>query len=200
MQFIEEFGASGSKLTWRQRWSYYLSVILAVAFFAIGLRLREDALTAVVPYANVQAGIQALYPQDWLLDTSGDYVFRVRDMSHLGFKTTIQVSVRPVSDDTDEQNVFNSLTLSRSQTLSNYGGSPIEPYILPNDVEALSMFYTFVTRETGTFLEGVPVVVAGLDILTIRRGQAIIITFQAESDIYERELAVFERFLDSLVF
>ena len=54
--------------------------------------------TRRVPYVNSEVGIRALYPQHWLIDTSGDYVFRVRDLSQLGFKTTIQVRC-PARDD-----------------------------------------------------------------------------------------------------
>lgn len=199
MNFIEVDEGHNTS-SFRQRWNHYLVLIFGVVGFMIGLNLRDSALNTTTIYNNVQAGISASYPEIWLLDENGDYIFRVRDASTAGFKTTIQVDARPVSPTASTRGILDSLTLNRAQTLAAYTVLSERPYMLPNEVEAVAMSYTFVSSELNPFLQGVPTVVRGLDVLTIRRGQAIIITFLSNAATYEKNLPVFNRFISSLEF
>jgi hypothetical protein len=192
---------SSSEFTQRQRWSHYLTLVFALAAFLIGVNLRDTTLYATTTYVNSQAGIRAEYPKNWLKDeTNGKgYVFRVQDTSRPGFKTTIQVAVRPVNTGvTQERNVLDALSLTREQTLSTYNVWSTEPFAMPDGTVATSMTYTYVATQPDPFLETIPVVVQGRDILLIRRGQAIVITFVAELKTYDEDFAIFERFLSSL--
>jgi hypothetical protein len=198
MQLIEITGGQADNP--RQRWANVLALTLAIALFLYGINLRQATLDATVLYSNIQAGISAFYPRNWLLDTRGDYVFRVRDMSRLGFKTTIQISVQPVSADMEARNIADRLALTRARTFTDYTVLAVEPYILGEDTNARAVSYTYVSRETSPFLQGIPDVVVGLDILTLTRGQAIIITYRAEASAYTRELRRFQQFLQTLEF
>ena len=200
MEFIEI--GSGEKSTWdqRQRWAHYLTVILAISLLLYGLKLKDDTLNQTLLYIDTQAGIQAFYPKDWLLDTNGNYVFRVRDLASNGFKTIIQFSTRPVAENANAQAIFNSLSLNRAQTLTGYSILDYAPYSLPNETQADSMLYTFISTEPNPFLENIPQIVFGQDILTISRGQAIIITFQVNAANFEQERAIFENFIQTLDF
>ena len=191
----------GVELSQGQRWSHYLVFIFSLGSFFIGINLRDSILNATTVYTNTEVGIRAEYPQNWLIDTQGNYVFRVRNISELGYPTTIQVAVEPVSQDTTARYIYDALTLNRSQTLSSYNvlSSGVE-YILPDETTATSMNYTFATSENAPFLAGIPIVVQGQDVLTIRRGQAIIITFLSSSTNFNTIIAIFERFIDSLEF
>lgn len=191
-----------TELTQRQRWSHYFVLIYAAIAVFIGLQLRDAALFSSVPYVNTQVGIRAYYPQNWLIDTQGDYIFRVRDMSQTGYKTTIQVDVIPITPSTTARNLFDSLILNRSQVLSMFRTiSRGEPYLLPDEREATSMTYVFVEDVgSGAFLESVPVVVEGLDILSFEGDQAIVITFLSEAGSFDANLPVFERFLNDFEF
>lgn len=186
--------------SFRQRWSHYFVLIFGVVGFFIGINLRDSALNATALYTNSEAGIRADYPANWLIDEVGDYIFRVRDISLPGFKTTIQVSTVPVSANSSSRTVFDALTLNRAQVLANYNVLSEEPYNLPNDVVATAMSYTYVSSEPNPFLQGIPVVVTGLDILTIQRGQAIIITFLSDARSYDEYLPIFNQFLSNLEF
>jgi len=62
------------------------------------------------------------------------------------------------------------------------------------------MEYTFASSESDPFLQSVPIVARGQDVLTIKRGQAIIISFLSASTTYERDYAMFEQFINSLEF
>ena len=197
---IIEISRQTEELSQRERWSHYFVFIYALIALVIGFQLRSSTLEATVLYTNPQAGIRALYPQRWLIDNAGDYVFRVRDVTQIGFKTTMQVDVQPVSINTSARNLLDTLSLNRMQTLSRYSVLENVPYMLPNDQEATAMRYVYVEGSDNPFLESVPTVVEGIDILAIRRGQAIIITFLSDSRTFDQNFPVFERFLDDLEF
>lgn len=199
MQVIEFIGEVQG-LTLRQRWADVFALLISIVLLLFGLNLRNQAANAAAFYETPQAGISAFYPQNWLLDTAGDYVFRVRDMSRAGFKTTFQVAVQPVGPDAQERNVADRLTLDRLQTFTAYSVLSQSPMRLPNDVPAQAVSYTFVSSEVSPFLEGVPTVVRGLDILTISGGQAIIISYRADATFFEDEFPRFEQFLRRLRF
>lgn len=188
------------ELTFRQRWSHYLAVIFSAVGLVIGLNLRDATLNATTLYVNSQAGIRAAYPANWLIDESGSYVFRVRDVARAGFNTAIQVATRPVSPVTSTRNVLDDLNLNRAQTLAAYEVLAEEGFTLPDEVAATAMSYTFVETQDNPFLQGLPVVVQGLDILTLRGGQALIITFLADAADFEQLRPTFEQFIRNLEF
>src|SRR5688572_18813508 len=112
MEVIEIISESEG-LSLRQRWANVFAILVSVLLMLFGLNLRNQVLNATIYYQSPQAGVSAYYPQNWLLDTSDDYVFRVRDMSRTGFKTTFQIAVRPVGEDAVERNIADRLTLDR---------------------------------------------------------------------------------------
>lgn len=190
-----------TQLTFRQRWNHYL--LLAAAFIGLlaATSLRDSALFAVTPYVNTTAGIRALYPRNWLIDTSGDYIFRVQDASRVGFKTTIQVSVQAVSPNTTTRNLVDALTLNRSQLLAAYRALPANnAFTLPDGSLATAVSYTYAAINADPFLDTVPTVVKGFDIISIKRGQAVIISFLADSDTFGDDYNTFARFLSTLEF
>ena len=190
-----------TELTFRQRWSHYLALIFAGIGLLIGLNLRDSTLNVTTQYTNPQAGISAQYPQNWLLEEGGDdFIFRVRDTSTPGHNTSIQVAVRPISSVTSARNVFDSLTLSRAQTLAKYEVISEEPFTLPDETVTNAMTYVYVASPTNPFLQSIPVVVEGIDILIIERGQAIIVSFLSSADTFEANLPILQQFLRSLEF
>ena len=195
---IDTGSAAANLLTPRQRWSMVFSFLLIGVGLIAGINLRDSSLSQSLIYSNVEAGITARYPFRWLLDEGEDYIFRVEDTALLGFNTLIQVSTLPVGPDTTERNLLDRLTLRRSQTLIDYTVLGYDIYVLPDETSAVTMSYSFVSRDSSPFLEGVSSIVAGLDVLTISRGQAVIISFRADASIFQRELATLDRFIQSL--
>lgn len=199
MEVIEIISESEG-LTLRQRWANVFTILVCILLMLLGLNLRNQALNATTFYESPQAGITANYPQNWLLDVDGNYVFRVRDMSRSGFKTTFQVAVEPVGPDAQERNIADRLSLDRVITFTDYGVQPLEPYVFGDGIDAQALSYTYVSSDASPFLDAVPTVVRGLDILVIRGGQAIIITYRADANNYTAELPRFEQFLRQLEF
>jgi hypothetical protein len=188
------------QLTQIQRWANYLTVIFGFVGLFIGFNLRDSALNATSIYINTQAGIQATYPRNWLIDQTGTYVFRVRDMAQIGFKTSIQVAVQPVSSDNSERNALDALALSRWQPFAGYAITSSEPYVLPNETPAIWVTSAFVDTQIDPFLQGIPTSVASIDVISIKRGQAIIITFLTDAQFYDENLPIFQQFLNDLEF
>ncbi len=202
-----EIGREDAGLSQQQRWGHYLTIILAMTLLALGLNMRHNTVYAVSPYIDNQAGIRATYPRNWLLDTAGDYVFRVRNTTQRGFGSRIQVSIHPINvDSPSERNVLDNLSLNRAQTFTEYTigdiGSNVErpQYMLLNDAEFTFMEYTYVFTLTDPFLDTTPIIVRGIDILTIRGSQAIIMTFQSSADTYEVDIPYFQQFLETVEF
>ncbi len=194
-----ETGASPSvQFTPRQRWSVAMTYIVIAVGLALGLNQRDRALNRASVYSNSEAGVTARYPARWLLEESPDFIFRARDMAHRGYHTSIEVSALAAGPDTSERNVLDRLNLRRAQSLVDYAVLGYETYQLPDAAEALAMAYSFVSRESSPFLEGASSVVRGLDILTISRGQALIISFRADAGVYDRELETLRWFIQGL--
>lgn len=187
-------------LTRLQRWSHYISLLILLLGFLYGLNLRETVINRTRTYVNIQAGIRLEYPSNWLIDeNSTSYLFRVRDMTRIGFKTTIQVSIEPLGEAMTPRGLLNSLALQRSTELPQYNTLSIDQITEPEQ-DLYGMTYYFTTSEVGTGNETLPIVVIGRDVLTIVRGQAIITTFRADAQDFSSQIPIFERFLDSLEF
>ena len=198
---IIEVGGRPEAFTGRQRWSLFLTLAFSAVALYVGTYLRDEALNATVTFVDSQAGIRAEYPENWLVNTTGDAAFQVRDLATSGFKTTIKIAIQPINPDvTTERNVLDALTLQRAQTLPSYTVQSVEAYTLPNEDEAVRVDYTFVAVAENPFLESVPIVVQGVDMLVNRQGQALVISFQYDVSTFQQNFAVFERFLDTLEF
>ena len=198
---VIEISAGSVELTFRQRWSHYFVMIFGAVGLLIGLNLRDSVLYATTQYTNPQAGITAEYPQNWLLDEGDeDYVFRAREVASTGYNTTLQVAVRPVSAQTTARNIFDSLSFPRAQTLAAYQVIAEQPYTLPDGTARQSMTYTYVATQTNPFLQSLPLVVEGIDILIIDRGQAIIVSYLSGGETFDTNLPILERFLSTLEF
>jgi hypothetical protein len=198
---IVEIGAQQDQSNLRQRWSHYFVLIYAAACLLIAINLRGSIVNETVPYSDLETGIRARYPAQWLIDGGDEYVFRVRNISRVGFKTSIEVSVRPVSLNTTTRNLLDALSLSRAQTLTAYRVLAIEDgFRLPNDVPATRMRYVYVDVAPEAALQRLPTVVEAFDLIAIREGQAIIISFVADTDAFEEERPIFERFVNEIEF
>ncbi len=195
MTIIEVGREETSGLSLRQRYSHYFVIVYAVVMVIISLNLRDSILYATVPYENTQAGIRVFYPQNWLLDTDGDYVFRVRDMGQPDFKTTIQVQIIPISSESAVRNLLDNLAFTRFQVYAAYRQFPRPEITLTDGTTASAVDYTFVFNNTDPFLESLPSVVVGQDVIVLQRGQAVVISYQASADRYDEFYPIFQNFL-----
>jgi hypothetical protein len=201
MRLFELVGSQS--LTRNQRLAHYLTMGFALFALIVGLNLRSSLLYETLEYFDPEAGIRVSYPVGWLIDTRQEaYIFRAQDTSRVGFKTTLQISTLPVAAGMTARNVLDDLVLTRLDLLANFGVQvqSLDSFVLPDGERASLMEYNYVYRERNPFQESIPIVVLGRDILVLRSGQAILITFLSDAEAYEDNLEIFQRFLASLDF
>ncbi len=193
---VETYEPTG--LNFNQRWNTYLALVLAAGVLFLGITLRNGALSATQPFENLEAGVRAQLPAGWLLDTqSGDVVFRAEDPDALPFKTTLEVSVIAVGPDAMPNTVLDILKLTRAPRLSNYRELSRTPTTLRDD-PAMRMTYAYTQDERDPFQASVPLVVQGVDLVVLRRGQAVIITYREERTAFDSNLYRFEDLLQTV--
>jgi hypothetical protein len=189
----------GQPLTFTQRWNSYLALVAAVVVLFLGLTLRGGALNVTQEFEDLEAGIRAQIPANWLLDAeSDDYVFRAEDPDALPFKTMLQVSVLPVGDDATPRNVLDLLDIQRANRFSAYRVISRTEETLRDGSPAIRMEYAYTQDERNPFLETLPIVVEGVDVVVLRRSQAVVITFREERSQFEDNLYLFENLLQTL--
>jgi hypothetical protein len=193
--------AAADRPSQRQRWSNIFTIAYALVALFLALQIKNATESATVIYADPEVGVTVQYPQNWLLDTEGDAVLRVRNMAADGFKTSIQLQVLPVNIEITERNLIDNLVLSRSQTLASFDVLAREDITLgENERPATALTFTYVDKEPNPFLESVPRVIEGMDVLTTQGGQALIVTFLSDAATFDANFAIFQRFLDDLDF
>ncbi len=197
MSSITEFDTP-TELNFNQRWNTYLAIVGFVLAVALGLTLKNNTLSATQEFEDLEAGIRAQVPANWLVDTaSADYIFRVEDPNALPFKTLLQVSVLTVGSDATPNIVLDLLNMQRAPRFSTYREISRTDETLRGD-PAKRMVYAYTQDERNPFLATVPLVVEGVDVVVLRRGQAVIITYREERTAFDNNLYRFENLLNTV--
>jgi hypothetical protein len=178
-----------------QRWNLALSVTLLATFLMLGRWSDVQGSTATTRYSDPQSGISAQYPRNWLLDTTGPFVFRVSDLASPGFKTSITVSTRRVSSNETARLLFDDVSLKRAQTLTGYAILGEEQLELEPGLRRDVLTYSYVWRNEDPFAEGVPYAVLGQDVIIFDGDRAILVTFESNAGEFSDNLEVFRSFL-----
>ncbi len=183
--------------TKRDRFSAVLTIVVTAAALMLGLLIRQQSISERWPYVNQQVGIEALYPAGWLVDEQGDYVARIRDPLARPYKTQYIITVVPVTAQTSTRNILDNLTLQRSTNRPAYRVLDVIPAGEGNE-SYTRMDFVFVETDPNPFIEHLPVVVRGMDIVILDGNRAIIVTFLAAQTHFEANLPEFERFVEAL--
>ena len=192
-EIVDLEGRSG--LSFTQRWTSYLALAMAAAVLFVGITLRDASLNATQTLENLEAGVRAQVPRGWLLDTqSSEYVFRAEDPDALPFKTVLQVSVLPVGPDATPNLVLDLLNMQRAPRFSTYREIARTDETLRGE-PAKRMIYAYTQDERNPFQATVPLVVQGVDVVVLRRSQAVIITYREERSTFDEHLYRFENLL-----
>ncbi|HEC21402.1 MAG TPA: hypothetical protein ENI95_00635 [Chloroflexi bacterium] len=197
-EWEDEAPANGlSDLTRNDRFSAVLVILITLTALALGLIVRQQNLNQVWLYTNREAGIEALYPAAWLVDEKGDYVVRIFDPKARPFKTQFMVTIMPASGTTSVRNILDSLTLQRSVDLPAYRVLNVEERNI-GGLALTQMDFAFVDADPNPFIQRLPVVVLGTDLVILDGDRAIIVTYMAEEDSYQANFPAFQRFFASL--
>ncbi|MBN1679965.1 MAG: hypothetical protein JW966_06705 [Anaerolineae bacterium] len=187
------------ELTFTQRWNSYLALVMAGVVLFLGISMRSSSLNAAQVFENQEAGIRAQVPLNWLIDSKSDeYVIRAEDPNALPFKTLLQVSTLTVGPDAAPRNVLDILDIQRASQLSAYRVISRTEETLRDGTPAIRMHYAYTQDERNPFLESLPVVVEGVDVVILRRSQALVITYREEQNSFDDNLYRFENLLQTL--
>lgn len=192
------FETASDDLPPRTRSNSLLVLIVALLMFGVGMFYRENALNATVSFQDEINGISAELPANWLIDTNEPgTVLQVEDVGGSAFNTLIQISIQTVGPDATPRNVVDQLTVQGPFRFASYGLLSTQSVRLGED-EAIQIEYYYVASEANPFLETIPVVVQGIDLVIIRGSQAIIFTYQDDRRTFEENRRYFDRFLASV--
>lgn len=201
MSFRITESRGGSGLTFRQRWATYLTLAVAMLGILAGVLYRANTIGATYPFINREVGITARYPARWLLEESPpDFVLRARDPGALPFKTTLQVTLVPTGAGARPADILNLLDMDRASRLPAYRSLGRVPITLVGGGRGQQMTYAFAYVEPNPFLQTEPVTVRAVDIVVLRPGQAVVISYQAAAAEFERQRHYFDDFLRTLAY
>ncbi len=188
-------------LTLRQRLANYLVIGAALLAIGYGFIYRDNILSATFPFVNREAGITARYPARWLLEEGGArFVLRAQDPAALPFKTTIQLQLIPIGDGARPADILDLLDIDRAARLPAYRSLSRSPANLPGGQRGQQMIYAYAYIDPNPFLQAEPITVRALDLVILRTGQAVVITYEAKADVFEAYKHYFDAFLRSLTF
>ncbi|PJF36545.1 MAG: hypothetical protein CUN49_04910 [Candidatus Thermofonsia Clade 1 bacterium] len=188
-------------LSLRQRLANYLVILAAFAAVAYGFIYRNSIISATFPFINREAGITARYPARWLLDESDSrFVLRAQDPDTLPFKTAIRLQLIPIGQDARPADILDLLDIDRAARLPAYRSLSRTPTVLPGGQRGQQMIYAYAYIDPNPFLQAEPITVRALDLVVLRTGQAVVITYEAKADVFEKHKHYFESFLRSLTF
>ncbi|MBI5931612.1 MAG: hypothetical protein HY862_20050 [Chloroflexi bacterium] len=175
-----------------------LAIIITVVVIGLGMILRGSILNATTPFKDEENGIRGQIPANWLLDANPpSYVFRAENPNARPFKTLIQASLQTVGPDANPRSVVDLLVVQGPNRLPGYDVQSILQTSLGED-EAVEIQYSFIQSDPNPFLQSVPVVVQGIDLVVLRGNQAVILTYRDAVDNFERNRPYFERFLQTV--
>ena len=175
-----------------------LAIVVTLALIGLGMIFRAGILNATTAYEDEENGIRGQIPLNWLLDENqSDYVFRVENPNARPFKTLIQVSLQTVGPDANPRSVVDLLVVQGPNRLPGYHVQAILQTRLGED-EAVEIQYSFIQSDPNPFLQSVPVVVQGIDLVVLRGYQAVILTFRDAVENFERNHPYFDRFLQTV--
>lgn len=187
---------SGSRSSRNDRFGALLVLLVTAAALTLGLLLKQRTSNQVWTYVNREAGIETIYPAGWLTDERGSYVVRVRDPKARPFKTQFLINIFPAGGQTSVRNVLDSLTLQRAADLPAYRVLNVQE--IDAGVILTEMNFAYVDADPNPYIQRLPVVVLGRDIVIIDGNRAIVITYMADEASFDENLPAFQRFLVNL--
>jgi len=186
-----------SLLTRNDRISPLLVTLMATLAISFGFLLKQRTTADTWLFESRTSGISARYPAGWLVDERGTYVVRIRDPLARPFKTQYFISVFPFATQSSVRTILDSLTLQRSSDLAAYRVLVVEDQTNLG-TKTTRMTFSFVDSDPNPFVQRLPVVVLGEDIVILDRNRAVVATFMTDKDSYDTDRPAFTQFLASL--
>ncbi len=193
--------ASRAQTSRAQGYTEWAVILLVAVALVAGWAIKASAENAVEPYsAN---GITLSYPAHWMPSKPSDGSLRFRDTQAGGVPATI--TVRPAS--ACSADAAASAVAAEAEGLILTHGSDLTAYsTLSTDSAAFRgqptrrVSYTYVEDNANAFMQSLPVVMLGEDLVTYQQGQVYVISLRAPQDEFAEAQRKFEALLGSIAF
>jgi hypothetical protein len=193
--------SQGEPLNFRKRWASALTILIVVGSVLISFGLRNQIVNATRPLEDSAFGISARLPAGWLVTQgSPNFVFRAQDALAIPFKTAIQLTIIPIGQGGLPADVINDLLVNRAAQFTTFKQLGRTPITLRNGTQGQEVTYAYAAVESNPFLQSEPIIVRAVDVVVLRQGQAIIITYETDTSSFEKNKHYFDAFLASLEF
>ncbi len=181
---------------------------LVLLGLALGWGLRTAVLNRTETFRDPDTGISVEYPAGWRQAGSttptaswpggnAGRLLRVREPWG-SFPTTLELRLRPLAVQEDPRLVLESLSLARGRTAVAYKPLHTDSVQVGEQVASRRTF-TFVHTDSNPYLEQLPVVVLGSDVvLPLGDGRALVATLMAQAERFEDEQGRLHDLLDTL--
>jgi hypothetical protein len=175
-------------------WTVILVTILALV---AGWAFKSSVENRSVAFESNT--VSAMVPAGWMQSQTGGELLHVNDRVSTGFRTTYLIAEIPTTLDAEPGKVAGLLNLQRAQELDAYRVLSQEA-VTVGGRDAYKTSYVFVVSDPNLTRAVLPKVVLGADYIFMDEGKAIVVTYWADQDNYDYDLARFYRFLSTVAY
>lgn len=179
----------------RARWADLAVVVLVAAALIGGWLLREAVLSRTTPFTA--GDLSGRYPAGWTKETGDDPLLRVRDPRGGETGALLELRTRALAAEANPLLVLDALTLERAGRETAYQTLSTDQVTVGGKA-ATSRTFTYVAVNRNPYLERLPVVMKGVDLILKDDGRAVIVTFVDSAEDFDAGYRYFLAFVESL--
>lgn len=183
----------------RDRWADLAVVLLVAAALLLGLVLRQFTLFRTAPFTLAQAGITGRRPETWVREIGDDPLIRLRNARSGEFDTVLELRSRPLAAGVEPNMALDTLALERAGRVSAYRTLETDRVVVAGET-ATRRTFTYVSENDNPYLDRLPVVVQGTDLVLRDDDRIIIATLLASVENVDRHARYLHAFAESLEF
>ncbi len=181
----------------RARWADLAVVALVAVALIAGWLLREAVLSRATPFTV--GNLSGRYPAGWVRETGEDPLLRVRDPRGGETGAVLELRTRALAAEATPALVLDALALERASREAAYQTLSTDQVPVGGKT-ATSRTFTYVSVNRNPYLERLPVVMKGVDLVLQDGGRAVIVTFMDSADDFDAGYRYFLAFVESLEF
>ena len=181
----------------RDRWADWLVIAVVVLALGGGVGLREVVLFGTQPFSLDQAGISGKVPANWMIQKKDDPLLQARDPRGGEFDTRLELRTRGVAPEADLALALESLALDRAGEVVAYQTLDTQQVVVRGE-DAVRRTFTYVHVNTNPYVDQLPVVVKGVDVVFRDGDRAIVVTLLAGRDVFDRQQVRLQSLIESL--
>ncbi len=174
-------------------------VLVTLIALTAGWFYKSSIENASVPFEA--EGVSVAAPKGWLqIGAEGDELFRTVDINSSGFGSVYTIRQIVITSEATSSEVASLVTLDHAQNLTAFKVLNQTEVTDSNGRNAYMIDYVYVESNPDVTHTSLPSVVRGTDFVYLNGTRAIVVSFQADENNYDRDLGRFYRFLEALKF